>query len=146
MNYPVIQRMLHELLQRSNSKSTFYVHNLSRFDSRFILGALGGLGSEYRVRVVGKAMNEIFKIRITKGVAKKAVSVTLVDSLKLLPMSLSRLGDSFKCKVNKGVFPYEFARFRTLNYEGKLPEYKYYPNHLKPEQYSELVKEYEGRL
>ena len=39
--YEVVIRMLEEMLSQRYNGTTFYIHNLARFDSRFILEALG---------------------------------------------------------------------------------------------------------
>lgn len=143
LSYPVIQRMLSDLIQRTNANCTFYVHNLSRFDGRFILAALGAMGTKYKVKVVGKGMNEIFKIKISMKVGQNVIGVTLVDSLKILPMSLKKLGKNFKSEVQKGVFPYNFATWQTLNYEGRLPDYEHFES-MSLQDYEEMEKQYSG--
>ena len=40
-DYMVVVRMIDELLVERHNGCVFYVHNLARFDSRFILAALG---------------------------------------------------------------------------------------------------------
>ena len=39
--HSVAVRMIQELLRERHNGCTFYVHNMARFDSRFILEALG---------------------------------------------------------------------------------------------------------
>ncbi len=100
----------------------------------------------YRVKVVGKAINEIFKIKITTGVGKKAFSITLLDSLKILPMALGKLAKSFGCSQEKGNFPYTFPTFDKLNYEGVIPVYEHYSVHLGLAEYEEMKNQYANKV
>lgn len=40
-NYMVMLRMIEELLQARHNGCSFYIHNMARFDHKFILEALG---------------------------------------------------------------------------------------------------------
>ena len=137
----LINRMLNELLKRPNDKKIFYLHNLSGFDSRFILSALGN-NSEYSCKIMGKEMNEIFHIKITRVVNNKHISVILMDSKYFLTGSLDELGVSLKVESLKSFFPHNFMNKDRINYRGVIPEYIYYKDKLNYESYQELAKNY----
>ncbi len=48
------------------------------------------------------------------------------DSNLVCPGALDKLAKTFECKYQKGIFPYEFVRGETLDYEGDKPGYSYY--------------------
>ena len=56
------------------------------------------------------------------------ISITLLDSLQLISGSLDSILKSFKCKVQKGYFPYEFVKNNNLYYIGDKPSIEYYKN------------------
>lgn len=102
--HDVIIRMLKCLVVRKYSGCKLYVHNLSGFDSRFILDALGVM-PDYNVDLMGRSMSEIFMIKISKKIPQlgrsigektyRFISVTLVDSLKMQPASLKALSITY---------------------------------------------------
>ena len=49
------------------------------------------------------------------------------DSLLLLPSSLRKLAVAFDVE-DKGKFPYNFVQLQNLNYEGPVPDKKYFSN------------------
>lgn len=117
----------------------FYVHNLSRFDSRFLLAALGRMGLKPK-KLLGRAINEIFFIRLSKKIGDKKISVSLTDSMYILSSSLDNLAKKFGT-VNKGHFPYSFVGPHNLYYKGKMPPFKHY-NKLDQETYMKLAAKY----
>ena len=118
-----------------------HIHNLAGFDSRFILSALGNK-SELKCKIMGREMNEIFYVKITRQVEGKHISVILMDSMYFLTSSLEKLGDSFKVETKKGNFPYSFMNKTRLNYIGELPEYFYYKDKISYAKYQEMSKGY----
>lgn len=56
----------------------------------------------------------------------KKLSVSLLDSIKIIPSSLDKLLKSFDCQINKGMFPHKFINENNLNYVGPKPDIKYY--------------------
>lgn len=135
----VIVRMIEELLSERHNGCTFYVHNMARFDSRLILAALG-LMSDVGVRVWGRDMNEIFKIRVSKKIGKKSVNVVFLDSFYQLPFKLDVLGKKFNTKVKKTTFPYKFVTANNLFYKGCVPPIKFFEGKISEEDYSNLGK------
>ena len=85
----------------------------------------------------------IEKISHTKSTKKVYKSITLQDSLSLLPASLESLGDQFCSNFKKGYFPYSFVTNKTLFYQGITPAIDYYhtgKRDLGYEEYSKLIK------
>ena len=101
---------------------TFYVHNLGRFDSIFIIKSLI-LNKNFFITPIWKD-NCIISLSI-KFLDKK---ITLLDSLQLIPGSLDNILKSYDCEVQKGVFPYAFVNINNLFYIGDKPSKKYFPN------------------
>ena len=54
-------------------------------------------------------------------------SLKFRDSLFMLPASLGKLADQFGVE-SKGIFPYDFVKPNNLNYEGQVPDFKYFKN------------------
>jgi hypothetical protein len=141
--FNVVVRMIQELFSTTKYHNhIFYIHNLTRFDGRFIMEALGMLDYTYKAKCLGLSMTEVFKIIIKKKVGSKVVSITLMDSHRILPVKLSTLGQKFKVKTPKGVFPHDFVTVDTLFYEGVIPEYKYFSAHISIEKYEALKSLY----
>lgn len=82
---------------------TIYIHNLGRFDSIFILKSLI-LMKEITLTPIWKD-NGILSLTIKY----LDIKLTLLDSLQLIPGSLSDILDSFKCNIKKSKFPYSFV-------------------------------------
>ncbi len=138
-DYMVLVRMIEALLVPTRNGSTFYVHNLARFDSRLILEALG-LMKGVSARLWGRDMNNIFKIRISKKIAKKSINVVLLDSFYMLPFKLDLLGIKFDTDVKKTSFPYTFVRRDSLFYIGPAPSLTHYADKIEMFDYV-LLKE-----
>ena len=94
---------------------TFYVHNLGRFDSIFILKSLI-LNKDFSLSPVWKD-NCIISLTIKWNDFK----IILLDSLQLIPGSLDKILKSFNCDTQKGYFPYSFVNKNNLNYIGVKP-------------------------
>jgi len=56
----------------------------------------------------------------------RKINIKLKDSIKIIPSSLEKLLKSFKCNIQKGLFPHKFINENNLNYIGVKPEIKYY--------------------
>ena len=140
----LIIRMIKSLVVRANDRCKFYVHNLSGFDGRFILDALGRMPG-YRVHPLGRGMTEIFQIKISTIVGKRTVSITLLDSVYLLPASLYKLSMTFKASdsYEKGVLPHDFVNSDNLYYEGNIPDYKFYSQWLSLDDYNQIAALYD---
>ena len=137
--YAVVIRMMEEMLSLRYSGCTFYIHNLARFDSRFILEALGRM-EDVGVRLWGRDMHNIFKIRASKKIGKKYINVVFLDSFYQLPFKLDTLGRKFNTKVQKTLFPYRFVNASNLFYQGAMPPIEFFDGKLNILTYNDLSK------
>lgn len=115
---------LNELLEKNN-KAKVYIHNLSKFDYLFIANIIF---EHFDFNIKPRA-DKIISITLNKKIntsKEKIRSITIYDSLSLLPSSLRYLAIKFKVNVLKGFFPYDFVDKTKLNYIGEIPEYSYY--------------------
>lgn len=135
----MLSRLISRLLDPKNDGWLFYAHNLAKFDSRFILAALGRMGLKPR-KLLGRGINKIFFISIRKKIGDKFVTVNLTDSIYILSSSLENLAKKFDTE-NKGKFPYRFVTQDNLYYKGKMPAYKFY-NKLDKAEYEQLSFKY----
>lgn len=151
----LIVRMLETLILRKYAGRRFYVHNLAGFDSRFILAALGKMGWPI-VKLMGRAMNEIFYIKVSAKVnyispkdgkeISRPIAITFVDSNYIQPGKLSDLSRTYAGRDKgddvKDVFPHLFMSPKTLFYKGEMPARKYYENSLTLKEYKDRFKEF----
>jgi len=77
---------------------TFYVHNLGRFDSLFIIKSLI-LNNTFELTPIWKD-NSIVSLTIKYGDS----NIVLLDSLQLIPESLDNIFKSFNCVTKKAIF------------------------------------------
>ena len=123
-----------------------YVHNLSHFDSVFLLDVLSRLGKVkpfYR----DKFFEIIFKF---KSDAKNKIeyNLTFFDSKLILPASLRDLSKSFGVENKKDFFPYGFVNDEnkfSLDYKGPVPKYDDFLNTLTKNEYKEYCNKYKGK-
>lgn len=101
---------------------TFYAHNLGRFDSIFIFKSLI-LNKNITLVPIWKD-NAIISLKIKYN----KISITLLDSLQLIPGSLENILKSYNCNIQKGYFPYEFVKSNNLYYIGDKPSINFYNN------------------
>lgn len=113
---------------------TFYVHNLGRFDSVFIIKSLI-LNDNIIITPIWKD-NSIISLKIKYN----KISITLLDSLQLISGSLDSNLKSFNCNVQKGHFPYEFVKDSKLYYIGDKPSIKFDINFTELEYQSIPIK------
>ena len=117
--YPAIVKTLNSIASLINKKVVLYIHNLSSFDSFFIINA--ALIGNYNLNVV---KSERGFITISLKIGDKIIQFN--DSLMLLPVSLRKLSLSFKVKNPKTYFPHLFVSPDTANYEGAKPGIEQY--------------------
>ena len=125
----LIMRCVDSMLVERLHRYTFYVHNLGNYDSIFLLKVLIDTCThqpdKYEVNVTVR--NEIIlSILISKKVGNKTYKIKIVDSYNFLSSKLSKLCKTFKCDVEKGIFPYRFVTSETLFYLGKKPDINFY--------------------
>lgn len=116
-----ISRIFMDIFMNKNLNCyTFYVHNLGRFDSVFILKSLI-INKNFEITPIWKD-NTIISLTISLGDFK----IFLLDSLQLIPGSLKDILISFGCKTQKGNFPYKFVNKNNLYYIGDKPSKEFY--------------------
>jgi hypothetical protein len=115
-------KLFESIFNKNLHKYTFYIHNMSRFDSVFILKVLARCNL-YKITPMWKDA-KLIKLTIKRG----NIFITLLDSYLLLPTSLSKLLLSYNCDILKGCLPYRFINKDNLYYIGDKPDKQYYDN------------------
>jgi DNA polymerase type B, organellar and viral len=108
---------------------TFYVHNLGRFDSIFIIKSLV-VNKNITITPIWKD-NAILSLTIKYNDFK----IILLDSLQLISGSLENILISFNCSIKKGHFPYKAVSKKSLFYIGNKPLKKFYENNISDQEY-----------
>ena len=123
----LLNKVFKDLFNKYNSGKIIYIHNSSEFDLIFLLKHLVQMPNVELNPIIkdGKFIN--LEIRYTiKDSDKTQYTLTLRDSMLILPSSLSKLAKGFDLKMGKGFFPYSFVNENNLDYKGSIPEYKYF--------------------
>jgi len=136
---------LNSILNKEYDNYKVYVHNLSYFDSVFIIDVLSQLGDIKPL----KRDNAILKLTLKFNIKNTKTICTLVfyDSKLILPASLRDLSNSFSIENKKDYFPYGFLNTYDLNldYKGPVPEYKYFLDSISEKEYKEYCERYKDR-
>jgi len=117
------------------------MHNLSSFDSVFILSPIAKIEGFIKVKPIIKD-KRIIKIDMIFD--KYGKRITFMDSLQILPSSLDKLAECFKVD-NKMLFPHKFVNDYPIDYKGTYPtpNYFYHPDPLKkPREYEIFLSKY----
>lgn len=127
----IVLACINQMLSTKYKRCIFYTHNLGGYDSVFILKILADynqkIGKKYYKMKAVLRENRILKLEITAKISSCVTNtIFLVDSLALLPMSLSSLAKAFTTKYEKPSFPYTFVTEKTLYYVGNTPSIEYY--------------------
>jgi len=105
-----------------------YFHNLKGFDGVMITNSL----YKQNLKVTDQMGTG------TKVLHFKHENLVFKDSLSFLNMPLTSFPKTFGLtELKKGFFPLSFSKLKNLQYEGKIPDLKYF----EPEQMSEDKKE-----
>jgi hypothetical protein len=130
-SFDIVIECINEMLKTKYKNAIFYTHNLGGYDAVFVLKIL----SEYNDRIGEKYFKfnpilkdkRILKLEISAKISKSVNNtITLVDSLALLPTTLEDLGKAFTTKYKKPLFPYSFVSNETLHYVGCSPSIEFY--------------------
>ena len=127
----LILNFIHDL-QKHGKKITLFAHNLGKFDGIILCSTLTRYGYKIDTRWVDE--NKLYKIVVT---TPEGGRLTFIDSLNILNSNLGSLAKSFKSRVLKGHFPYNFVNEATLNYFGKTPHFSYYSDFIDYKEYIE---------
>lgn len=111
---------LNILTQKELNGYTFYVHNLGRFDSIFIIRSLVS-NKNFKLTPIWKDTG-ILTITIEYGKNK----IVLLDSYQLIKGSLKSILISFNCDIKKIQFPYDFVNQKNLYYIGDKPSKNFF--------------------
>lgn len=147
--YKSVEEMLIDsfnfILKSKYSGYSVYFHNFAGFDSIFIFKQLVTL-RDIRIDPLYRD-GKIIQVKISydrKGDNYKS-SITIFDSMLILPSSLEKLGKSFGSE-HKGMFPLKVLNEPdfSINYKGEVPslEYFYTPNKHKKQEYTKFVDKY----
>lgn len=124
--YPAIVQTFYSIAALVDKKVVIYIHNLSKFDSFFIINAalIGGL--------------EVEVVKSERGFISVAIKICgkeidFKDSLLILPASLRHLSLSFNVKTPKTYFPHLFISPETAGYIGEKPAIEKYVDITKAE-------------
>lgn len=130
LNYDnVILKCIDAMLVEKYHKYTFFIHNLGRFDSAFILNILIRANEIYLDKYICEPVfrdEVVISINISSKINKKTYSIKLVDSYNILNSSLSELCEAFETEVKKTFFPYKFVNKNNLFYKGIKPDISYF--------------------
>jgi hypothetical protein len=143
----LVHSCFEEMMRHKYRNVTFYAHNLGKFDAVFILKELilfnqtpEGKINPYIIPEPLTRNSDILKLVVKRNIDKKTRSVTIMDSLAILPRSLRDLCRDYKVENPKSYFPYEFSIDNNLFYIGKTPSINYYVD-IPESEYNNLVKE-----
>lgn len=126
----MILDLLNKLIVEEYDGFKVYAHNLSNFDSIFLLDILN---QNFNVNII-RNRGRIISIKVSRSVPdkqdpqkSKVVCLTFYDSYQLLPSSLRKLAISFNTNTKKDIFPYDFVKKHNLNYVGPVPSMRLFP-------------------
>ena len=122
------------------NKYTIYIHNLSSFDSIYLLKILYKYFKSKPIFKDNKVISiNIYKKYIEEG-KPNVFKLFFKDSLKLLPLSLKHLISAFSVETKKLPFPYLFVNKNNLIYIGDIPSYEYFNKQFNIDNYNEYLK------
>jgi hypothetical protein len=130
----MIINCINELMIKKYDNYKIYIHNLSGFDANFLLKILVNLGEIKPIIHNKKIISITFKMN--------GYVVTFKDSQQMLIGSLRKLAKAFGVETQKSIFPYSFVNENNLNYNGYIPDFKYFDSISKSEYliYYEIFK------
>ena len=143
------------IMKRAHKDTIIYVHNFSYFDAIFMMDILSKLGTVKPLIRDNRIIKLNFSFYVTNEktgkVSDKPYTLTFYDSYLLLPASLNSLGKSFNIENKKSIFPFSFINQKeiSLDYSGRVPEYKYFPkaysNDFTLEDYTTYCEHYKNK-
>jgi len=103
-----------------------YLHNFSQFDSIYLFGHLYRYGKPNIIKNSNGNLISASVKTTTLDNPKESITLKFYDSLLLLNASLHKLSIAFDTDVKKGIFPFKFLDQANLDYEGLVPDIKYF--------------------
>ena len=137
----ILEKCIKSLLVPKYDGYKIYVHNLANFDSIFLMKVLVRLGQVQPIINKGRLISIKFKGRAS--ILDKPIILQFLDSYQLLLASLSKLGEAFDCKTNKGLFPHKFVyqdNMNLLKYVGPVPNIGFFGDQITLEQYNSYLE------
>lgn len=139
-----LEQFWRELIEY-NKNRTCYFHNFGGYDSilslPYLLKSLPGLTFKPIIKD-----GELMSLEVYQGTTKL---ITIKDSIKILPGSLSKLAKDWKVETLKDHFPHYFwngSIQTTLRYTGIIPEYKYFePKRTNIKDYEDMVEIFKNK-
>ena len=107
-----------EIMIKKYDNYKVYIHNMARFDGIFLLRILANLGECSPIIHNDKIISITFRLN--------EYMVTFRDSQQMLIGSLRNLAISFGVETQKSIFPYDFVNENNLDYNGPIPDFKYF--------------------
>jgi DNA polymerase type B, organellar and viral len=140
-NYNSIDLMLEDalsfLFKAKYNKHKIYFHNLSYFDSVFIIRILAKISKENNYFFKPQIKDgRIINLRLNFG---KNYNIYFRDSYLLMPESLAKLAIAMNVE-HKSLFPLFFPGTVDLNYVGDVPSIKFFKKDLELSDYSKYYE------
>jgi hypothetical protein len=131
------------MLKRKYDNYKVYIHNLSYFDSIFLVDTLTKLGKVDPLIRDNKFLKTRLKYSTKNDTSRKCI-LTFYDSMLILQSSLRDLGKGFNVDVEKGFFPFGFMNFKEVdfNYRGSVPKRQDFLGTISSHQYEKYCEKY----
>lgn len=133
-------RAISDLFKTKYNNKIIYLHNFSSFDGIFLIGYFHKIHNV--VPRILKMESKFIEVSLPIRVNNKNLTIKFRDSFLLLPESLKKLGETFKVE-SKGTFPVFFPNNNPLNYQGDVPDIKYFSK-LTEEEYNRFKSDFKG--
>lgn len=117
--YSVDDFILYLITEPAMKGTTIVAHNGGGYDYQFVVRFLEENNVMHKVVPRPGTLHKYLMVEIEMGNEKD--NVRFIDSMMLIPGSLSSIGESLGLDVCKGDFPHRFSRTEHQNYVGRLP-------------------------
>jgi len=134
-SHAMLEASIKHILVRKYYGYKLYLHNFAYFDGVFLLKVLADMPNINLTKILirdGRILKLVVqfdkvKENKTKSGSDYKGSITIHDSLLILPASLDKLSKVFKCE-SKGMFPLKFLNnpSTSLSFVGKVPNINYF--------------------
>lgn len=141
----IIKEFWRDLI-KNNDKRICYFHNWGGYDAILSLNSLLTCLPNLKLNPILKD-GELMSLEVLQGTTKL---ITIKDSIRILPASLSKLAKDWKVPTLKDHFPHYFllnnSIKETLLYIGNIPEYKYFePKRTSKKDYEEMQELFKNK-
>lgn len=131
---------LSDLFKTRYNNKIVYLHNFSSFDGIFLMKYLKNIPN-VDPKIL-KMESKFILVSLSVPVRNKTLTIHFRDSMLMLPESLKKLGTAFKVE-EKGIFPVFFPNTNPLDYQGVVPDHKYFSK-TSIEEYNQFKAEFKG--